>query len=87
VELQTGRIAWQVRDFIKAQLLYADSKLIILDQDGNLGVGVASPERFQAVAKWPLLTSMAWTPPTLVGSRLYIRDRDPSWLLDLSTAR
>ena len=87
VELQTGRIAWQARDFIKAQLLYADGKLIILDQDGNLGIGVASPERFQAVAKWPLLTSMAWTPPTLVGSRLYVRDRRSIMALDLSTAR
>ncbi len=75
VELQTGRIAWQVRDFVKAQLLYADGRLVILDEDGNLGVGMASPERFQALAKWPLLSSFAWSPPTLVGNRLYVRDR------------
>jgi outer membrane protein assembly factor BamB len=75
VELQTGRIAWQVRDFVKAQLLYADDRLIILDQDSALGVGMASPERFQALAKWPILSSVAWSPPTLVGNRLYARDR------------
>jgi hypothetical protein len=27
------------------------------------------------VAKAELLTSLAWTPPALVGTRLYIRDR------------
>jgi outer membrane protein assembly factor BamB len=75
VELQTGRIAWQVRDFVKAQLLYADNRLVILDEDGNLGVGMASPERFQALAKWPMLSAVAWSPPTLVGNRLYVRDR------------
>ena len=75
VDLQTGRIAWQARDFVKAQLLYADGRLIILDQDGNLGIGVASPEKFQATAKWPLLSAISWSPPTLVGRRLYLRDR------------
>ncbi len=43
VELETGRIAWQARDFVKAQLLAADGRLIILDEDGNLGIGVATP--------------------------------------------
>ena len=50
--------------FVKAQLLAADGKPIVLDEDGDLGLGIASPEKFQAVAKWPLLASVAWTPPT-----------------------
>ena len=87
VELETGRIAWQARDFVKAQLLGADGRLIILDEDGNLGVGVATPQRFQALAKWPLLSSVAWTPPTLAGTRLYVRDRRVMMALDLSSLR
>ena len=87
VEVQTGRIAWRVRDFVKAQLLSADGRLIVLDEDGNLGLGLASPERFQAVAKWPMLRSLAWTPPTLAGNRLYLRDRRVIMALDLSTLR
>ena len=75
VDLQTGRIAWQARDFVKAQFLWADDRLIILDQDGNLGIGIATPEKFQAVAKWPILSAISWSPPTLVGNRLYLRDR------------
>ncbi|MCI0387768.1 MAG: PQQ-like beta-propeller repeat protein [Acidobacteria bacterium] len=85
VELQTGRIAWQVRDFVKAQMVYADGKMVILDQDGNLGVGLASPEKFQALAKWPILSAIAWSPPTLVGNRLYMRDRKVIMALEFGT--
>jgi outer membrane protein assembly factor BamB len=84
MELKTGRVLWQARDFAKAQLLAADGKLIILDQDGNLGIGLASPQGFQALAKWPLLTSFAWTPPTLVGTVLYARDRRTIMALNLT---
>jgi outer membrane protein assembly factor BamB len=87
VELQTGRVAWQVRDFVKAQLLGVDGRLLILDEDGYLGLGVASPERFQTIAKWPMLASVAWTPPTLAGTRLYLRDRRVIMALDLTAIR
>jgi outer membrane protein assembly factor BamB len=87
VELQTGRIAWQVRDFVKAQLLAADGRLIVLDEDGNLGLGIARPERFKAIGKWPMLASTAWTVPTLSGTRLYLRDRRNIVALDLSSLR
>ncbi len=85
VEIATGRVAWQVRDFTKAQLLFADGQLVILDEDGNLGVGAASPEKFQALAKWPMLSSVAWSPPTLVGNRLYLRDRKIIMALEFGT--
>jgi outer membrane protein assembly factor BamB len=87
VELQTGRVAWQVRDFVKAQLLGVDGRLLILDEDGYLGLGIASPERFQTIAKWPMLASVAWTPPTLAGNRLYLRDRRVIMALDLTAMR
>jgi len=87
VELETGRIAWQARDFVKAQLLYADGRLLILDEEGNLGIGIASPEKFQALAKWPMLSSVSWSPPTLVGNRLYLRDRKVIMALDLGSVK
>jgi outer membrane protein assembly factor BamB len=87
VELATGRVTWQARDFVKAQLLAADGRLIILDEDGNLGLGIATPEKFQAIAKWPMLSSVAWTPPTLAGDRLFLRDRKVIMALDLRTIR
>jgi outer membrane protein assembly factor BamB len=87
VDLATGRIRWQARDFVKAQLVAADGRLIVLDEDGNLGLGVATPDRFQAIAKWRMLSSVAWTPPTLAGTRLYLRDRKVIRALDFSSLR
>ena len=75
VELKSGKIMWQERGFAKAQLLWADGKLILADQDGTLALCRATPQKFEVLAKASVLQSIAWTPPTLVGTRLYLRDR------------
>ncbi len=84
VELKTGQIKWQERGFAKAQLLYADGKLILADQDGTLALCRATPEKFEVLSKVSILESIAWTPPTLVGTRLYLRDRKSIAAFDLS---
>jgi outer membrane protein assembly factor BamB len=84
VELKTGRIKWRERGFAKAQLLYADGKIILADQDGTLALCKASPEKFQVLSKASVLQSIAWTPPTLVGTRLYVRDRKTIEAFDLA---
>ena len=63
VDMKTGAVAWQDRSFARAQLLYADGKLVVLDEDGTLG--------------------LAWTPPTLAGTALYVRDRKTMAAFDL----
>jgi outer membrane protein assembly factor BamB len=83
VELKTGKIAWQDRGFAKAQLLYADGKLILADQDGTLALCRATPRKFEVLSKASVLQSIAWTPPTLVGTRLYLRDRKTIAAYDL----
>ena len=75
VDLRTGAIAWQDRSFGRAQLLVADGKVLILDEEGHLGLGVVSPKGLQVLARAAILGPMAWTPPTLVGTRLFVRDR------------
>jgi outer membrane protein assembly factor BamB len=75
IDVNTGKIAWQDRAFSRAQLLYADGKLVILDEDGALGLATVTPQGMQVLAKAPVLENLAWTTPTLVGTRLYARDR------------
>jgi outer membrane protein assembly factor BamB len=75
VEVKTGKVAWQDRSFARANLLHADGKLIVLDEDGRLALATASPEGLKVHAKAELLQNNAWTAPTLVGDRLYVRDR------------
>jgi len=83
VELKTGKIKWRERGFAKAQLLYADGKIILDDQDGMLALCRATPEKFEVLSKAAVLESIAWTPPTLVGTRLYVRDRKTLEAFDL----
>lgn len=75
IDAATGKIHWQERSIAKATFVWADGKLITLDQDGNLMLAHPSPEGFKVVSKAELLTNLSWTPPALVGTRLYIRDR------------
>ena len=75
VDLKSGKIAWQDRSFSRAQLLYADGKLIVLDEDGHLGLATISPQGLKVLSRAPALSSVAWTPPTLAGTTLYVRDR------------
>ncbi|HZS07529.1 MAG TPA: PQQ-binding-like beta-propeller repeat protein [Blastocatellia bacterium] len=82
VEIRTGKQLWQDRSFSRANLLYADGKMIILDEDGHLALATVSPEGLKVQAKTDLLNHNSWTAPTLVGSKLYVRDRKMIMALD-----
>jgi hypothetical protein len=83
INVKTGAIAWQDRAFARAQLLYADGKLIVLDEDGTLGLATVSAQGLKVLARAPILENVAWTPPTLVGKTLYVRDRKSIAAYDL----
>jgi outer membrane protein assembly factor BamB len=84
VDVRSGKILWQDRSIGKATFVWADQKLITLDGDGSLMIVHPAPEGFTVAAKVPLLTSLAWTPPVLVGSLLYLRDRRNMMAVDLA---
>jgi outer membrane protein assembly factor BamB len=84
VDARSGKIHWQQRSIQKATFVWADGKLITLDQDGNLMMAHPSIEGFRITATAPLLTTLSWTPPALVGTRLYLRDRRTMMAVDLS---
>jgi outer membrane protein assembly factor BamB len=83
VDLRSGKVLWQDRSIAKATFVWADQKLITLNGDGDLMIVHPAPEGFKVAAKASLLTSLAWTPPVLVGARLYIRDRRNMMAVDL----
>jgi outer membrane protein assembly factor BamB len=84
VNVKTGEIAYQDRTFPKSNFVLADGKLIILDEDGNLALATATPTALKVISKVSVLKNLAWTVPTLVGSKLYLRDRRTITALDLS---
>ena len=75
-DVKTGQVLWNSgREFAKAQLVYADGKLIVLDQDGVLALATPTSTALTVQSKVQLLTKVAWSPPVLAGGNLYIRDR------------
>jgi hypothetical protein len=82
--MATGKIHWQNREISKATFVWADRKLITLDQDGNLILAEPSPQGFKILAKAALMTNLSWTPPVLAGTRLYLRDRRSLMAVELA---
>lgn len=83
VDVKTGQIAWRNRGMARASAVLADGRFILLDEDGNLALAALTPQGLKIISKVELLTSYAWTVPTLAGSTLYVRDRMRILALDL----
>ena len=75
--MPSGKIHWQERSIEKATFVWADQKLITLDQDGKLMIAHPSPQGFKITAKAPLLTKLSWTPARAGGhASLHSRSQD-----------
>ena len=82
-DVKTGEEVWKERGFPEANVVYADGKAILLDENGTLSLATLSPRGLQTLARHALLVRPAWAAPTLVGRRLYARDREKLVALDL----
>jgi outer membrane protein assembly factor BamB len=83
VDVRTGQVAWQDRGVARATSVYADGKLVLLDEDGTLSLATVSAEGLKVHSRASVLANKAWTVPTLVGTTLYVRDRANAKALDL----
>ena len=84
VNIKTGEVLYQDRSFPKTTFLLADGKFIMLDEDGNLALATATPAGLKVISKASIMKNLAWTVPTLVGTKLYLRDRRTIAAFDLS---
>ena len=83
VDLRSGEVVWRDRAFAKAKLALAGGRLVALDEDGTLGLVTVSPQGLEVEARAEIFSGRSWTAPTLVGARLYARDRKKMVALDL----
>lgn len=83
VNVKTGDVLYRDRSFPKTTFVLAEGKFIILDEDGNLALATASPAGLKVISKASIMKNLAWTVPTLVGTKLYLRDRRTIAALDL----
>ena len=51
VEVKTGKVLWRDRTFGKSNFVLADGKLVVLDEDGNLGLATVTPAGMGTLGK------------------------------------
>lgn len=83
VDIRTGEELWRERTFSRSQMVYADGKLVLVEEGGDLAIVSVDSEGLTVHSRAELLTDNAWTPPTLVGTTLFVRDRKNLVAVDL----
>lgn len=84
MKLTTGDSLFRQRGFGKTTGLYADGKLILLDENGQLALATLAEDGLEIHSQCKVAERWAWAAPTLVGTRLYIRDRHHIMAFDVS---
>ena len=72
------------RTFAKHSLLaVSGNQAILLDEDGALGLVELSRQGMTVRARAQVFDSLSWTVPTLLGTKLYVRNREEILALEL----
>lgn len=90
-DFMTGEIKWDQPALAAASLCYADGRLYLHGETGDIGLGEISPEGYQAKGRFtppeqPKRRNQmekAWTYPVVSNGRLYIRDHNLLWCYDV----
>jgi outer membrane protein assembly factor BamB len=83
VRATTGEEVARMRGFAKANIVASGDRLVLLDEEGFLGLVSIEGNRPVILAKAELLSHRAWAAPALVGTTLYARDREEIVAVDL----
>ncbi len=82
-DFRTGERKWVQRGFPNASCVFADGKIIVLDENGQLTLASVTPEGVTVHSNCKVAERHSFTVPTLTGKTLYIRDRKHIMALDL----
>jgi outer membrane protein assembly factor BamB len=95
IDFATGKIQWEERALGAAALCYADGRLYLHGEDGEVALVEASPEAYREKGRFSPADQpkhsnpmeKAWAYPVVANGRLYIRDHGTLWCYDVRAAR
>ena len=87
IDVDSGEERWRARGYAKGTLIAAAGHLIVLGEQGNLGLVEVTPERFAEKANIELMAGRCWTMPSLADGVLYVRDEKEIVAVDLRGSR
>lgn len=91
LEFATGQVKWEERALGAASLCYADGRLYLHGENGEVALVEASPEAYREKGhftppdqpKHAQEMEKAWAYPVVANGRLYIRDHGALWCYDI----
>jgi outer membrane protein assembly factor BamB len=86
-EPKTGKILWTEESYPVANLIVADGKLVIVTDNGNLVLAVASPKAYRELGRAKLAPTETRALPALANGLLYVRDKSKLKCVDLRRAK
>jgi outer membrane protein assembly factor BamB len=88
-DFKTGQVKWEDRSIAPASLCYADGRLYLHGENGDVALVEATPEGYREKGRFTPPDqpdrgrSKAWTYPVVANGRLYIRDLGRLWSYDV----
>lgn len=89
VNFETGEIRWRHPAVAPASVLYADGRLYLHGENGEVALAAASPDgyrefgRFTPATRPPARGDQAWVYPVVAAGRLFIREHGALWAFDV----
>jgi outer membrane protein assembly factor BamB len=94
VEFTTGRVKWEERAIGAASLCYADERLYLNGENGQVALVEPNPQSYREKGRFsppdqpkhanPM--EKAWAYPVVANGRLYLRDQTMLWCYDVKAA-
>ena len=90
-EFKTGKLKWEERSVAPGSLCYAEQRLYIHGENGDVALVEATPEgyrekgRFTPPGQPERARTKAWSYPVVANGRLYIHDLGTLWAYDVKT--
>lgn len=79
-----GHVAWSSEEPGHANLIFADGKLLMFNDRGELLLCRVTPDRYEELARCSVFPDdVCWTPPALAEGRVYLRTHSQAVCLDL----
>ncbi len=87
LDFKSGEILWRDREAPKGSLAFADGRLYLRSEDGELLLVEPNRERFVERGRFEQpdrSESPAWTHPVIANGKLYVRDQDVLFCYDIT---
>jgi outer membrane protein assembly factor BamB len=89
VDFKTGQVKWSDRTIAPGSLCYADKRLYLHGENGDLALIEPSAESYREKGRFTPPDqpdrgpSQAWAYPVIANGRLYIRDMGTMWCYEI----